>query len=304
MAKDKRIFIHNDSSVDGRLAGYFLSAEYPTFPLNHLTCSVDAVNEIVSKVSNVQSLDMSITGNYDLVFLGIDVPRNLNVGDFNTVTYVSRNVEESPKIRNLDSLQPTANSNTRSVSRTCSLYAWGIVSPKQAPKYLQDLDAYYSGDTNSSSVKRGKALAQLLSFVRKEFDFKETLRQIEDSHGHYLVMKGLPIIQVLDQVAGALVDESYEMTIFGKTTRVINSPKVFNEFIRERLIEDVNSLLLYQDVKGQRMWTLQINNEPTLLSTIAECFNGSVHSNFSGWVTPMEITPEMLSQIWSEYGSL
>lgn len=303
MAKDTRIFIYNDSTVDGRLAGFFLNSEYPAFPLNHLTCSVEAVHEIVSKVSNVVSLDMSITTRYDLIFLGIDVPRLLVTSDFKTVTYVSHNVEQT-KIRDLSSLGVTDYNSVTSVSRTCSLYAWGIVSPKQAPKYLQDLDAYYSGDVRSSNVKRGKALAQLLSFVRKDDDFKDTLRQVEESHGHYLMMKGLPIIQVLDQVADALVEESYELSVFGQVTRVVNSPKVFNEFIRERLIADANALLLYQDVKGQRMWTLQIDNEPTLLRNISECFNGSVHSNISGWVTSMDITPEILSKIWREYGNL
>lgn len=300
------IYIYNDATVEGRLAAYILNAyrepETPLYalPLNHTNCSETAILDYIKVAFNVKTMDDALLAQLDLVFLGIEPPRRLPK-TFSTIKFVSHYLE-GKKITDLSTVT-TKIGEVQPITRSAFIYAWGVVSTEQTPPYLYDLDAYYSKET-TPNVKRGKALAQLLSFVRKPEDFKETLDKVRQTRGQYILMQGLPIIKVLDMVSDVLFEEARTDTVFNQLSLIVNSPKVFNEFIRDRLRGSSDcALLLYQDVKGKRMWTFQ-HDDIKLLESISECFCGSVHNNVVGWVTDVDITTHAIDSIWREYGDL
>ena len=299
-------YIYNDATVEGRLAGYILN-EYQgkesaslVLPLNHTNCSSAKIVDHIKQVFVTNHIDNSQLSRINLVFLGIEPPRDLKPV-YSSVKYVAHHLVKE-KVVGIDQITNDQGA-TEIVTRSAFIYAWGISSKEPTPQYLYDLDAYYAKET-TPNVKRGKALAQLLSFVRKPEDFRDTLEKVRQTHGQYILMQGLPIIKVLDMVADVLVTESRIMECFGQElVRVVNSPKVFNEFIRDRLMSENTALLLYQDVKNKRMWTFQCDNTE-LLTSIAECFCGSVHNDIVGWVTDVEITAQAVDLVWREYGNL
>lgn len=281
------IVFYHKSTIDGKCAAFIMQGILP-----------DA-EYIPVDFTNIKLLETTNTTNKKVYILGFPVNNEMweNIQNKKNITYISKQVEHIiPEVNFINTLG------------NCSFIAlWSHLFPSEKlPAIYSHLNTYLKNPVVKEMENHvlGYYLSNILSLPPTLELFSKKLNSlieaVDKMHLSSIYAEGSSNASTLESLAKHIIEYSISTNcykeVFGVKCLIVNIPKIFSFSIKETLLEETDTVLIYSDIGDNRYWAIHSNVIDTL--PISELFGGFGSSRSSGFTTDQELNYVKLNSIW------